>query len=180
MCVHWLASIDPGVSSRSATWANAGAASGSVEPCSKERSYFFPALFPVRSRDPVHGKPRRLEPAGLQALISALGGYRFRFAHERDLQDGITAVLTQAGIAFQRERALGPRDRPDFMTEDGIAVEIKIQGSRAQCLRQAARYASHPEVTAVLIVGTPHWLSSLSCVLDGKPVQSLRMLDSLI
>ena len=121
-----------------------------------------------------------LEPAGLQTLISVLGGYRFRFVRERDLQDGIEAVLTQAGIAFERERALSPRDRPDFLTEDGIVVEIKTQGSQEECLRQVARYATHPDVTAVLVVGTPHWLSSLWCVLDGKPVQSLRMLDSLL
>jgi len=119
-------------------------------------------------------------PAGVDALISELRGFRFRFARERDLQDGVAAVLTQAGIGFVRERALGPRDRPDFLTEGGVAVEIKIQGSRAECLRQVARYATHSEVTAVLVVGTPHWLSSLQCVLNGKPVLSLRMLDSLI
>ncbi len=90
-------------------------------------------------------------PVTPERLREVLGAYRYSFANERDLQDGIAQALFQRGIRFDREVVLGPKDRPDFMV-DGTAVEVKVDGSPAVILRQLARYAALPKVTALLLV----------------------------
>ena len=116
----------------------------------------------------------------IDELSHLLTGYRFRFASEKDLQNGIEAILTQAGIPYHRETSLSAPNRPDFMIENGIALEVKIKGSLANLLRQANRYAQHEEVQSILIVGTPHWFSKIPSSLSGKPIRSLRLLGSLL
>jgi hypothetical protein len=90
-------------------------------------------------------------PITAERLREVLGSYRYNHANERDLQDGIAQVLATRGIRFDREVVLGPKDRPDFMV-DGIAVEVKVDGSPAVILRQLARYASQKGVRAILLV----------------------------
>ena len=61
-------------------------------------------------------------------LATRLNAYRFRFVTEKDLQDGIEAMLTAEQIPFQRERAISAPDRPDFLVDGNLAVEVKIKG----------------------------------------------------
>lgn len=115
----------------------------------------------------------------LDQLSILLEKFRFRFATERDLQDGIEAVLRDAKIQYKREHSLNKSDRPDFMVGT-IAVEVKIKGSISDLLRQASRYAACDEVSAILVVGTPHWLSRIPPGLGGKPLRSIRLISSLL
>lgn len=115
----------------------------------------------------------------IESLTILLRKYRFRFVTEKDLQDGIAAALDEAGILYSREKSLGKPDRPDFIVGT-VAIEVKIKGSLADLLRQVSRYASHDEISAVLAVGTPHWLTRVPPTLVGKQVQSLRLLGSLL
>lgn len=113
-------------------------------------------------------------------ILSMLEHCRFRFNDERDLQDGIAQVMSTAGVKFEREKVLGPQDRPDFLIGGSIAMEIKIKGSIAEALRQIDRYTGHQAVEAVLLVGTPGWLSRVPSEIRGKPVFSLRLTGSLL
>ncbi|MHB8408403.1 MAG: hypothetical protein ACYDHY_09995 [Acidiferrobacterales bacterium] len=119
-------------------------------------------------------------PEGLESLIALLAGYRYPVITERALQDGIEVVLREGQIPYAREAALNSSDRPDFLLPDGTAIEIKIKGSLAEALRQVHRYAGSPRVTALLVVGTPHWLPRLPERIGGKPMRSLRLLGSLL
>jgi len=119
-------------------------------------------------------------PHAPDQLASTLAGFRFRFGDERELQDGIAQALTVRGIPFERERALSRPDRPDFMVSGGTAIEVKVKGSLAELLRQISRYASHAEVTSVLAVGSPSWLTRLPSSICGKPVHALRLIGSLL
>lgn len=116
---------------------------------------------------------------GLEQLSSLLAGFRYRFTDERDLQDGIERVLRSSGSPYRREPVLSAPDRPDFLVDD-IAIEIKIQGSLSQLLRQVSRYATHDEVHGILVVGTPVWLVQVPGEIVGKPMASLRLLGSLL
>lgn len=113
-------------------------------------------------------------------LISALENKRFRFSSEDDLQKGIAIALTQAGIEFEREKPLSDRDRPDFLIDASIAVEVKIKGTLAQALRQIARYTEHSQIESVLLVGSPFWLRDVPATLNGKPIYSMRLTSSLL
>lgn len=121
-------------------------------------------------------------------LAFLLGGFRYRFVSEVELQDGIAKVLHGANLNFERELTLprvegvrmvaGVNDRPDFIV-DGIAVEVKIKGGLSALLRQMSRYADHPSIRGVLAIGTPRWLDGVPSSLSGKPVHGLRLISSL-
>lgn len=115
----------------------------------------------------------------LLEMAKILNTFRFRFITEKDLQDGIESVFVCNQIQYQREQFLSASDRPDFMV-NRIAVEVKIKGSLADLLRQASRYAASSEVDAILVVGTPHWLSRVPVSLAGKPVHAVRLMGSLL
>ncbi|TAL65835.1 MAG: hypothetical protein EPN79_11840 [Burkholderiaceae bacterium] len=123
---------------------------------------------------------QHVEPtAVLRDAADILAGFRFRFASEVDLQDGINQALFLRGIGFTREKALTQRDRPDFLLSTGVAIEVKVAGSLSDLIRQCSRYAEHPDVTAVLAVGTPSWLNRVPQQLASKPLLGLRITASL-
>ena len=116
----------------------------------------------------------------LDTLSTMLCSYRYRFTSEKELQDGIETALQQNHLAYLRETALSTPDRPDFLVEAGIAIEIKIKGTMAELLRQASRYAAHPDITGILVIGTPHWLPRVPIALCEKPVRAVRLMGSLL
>lgn len=90
----------------------------------------------------------------LDQVVALLRGRRLRQNTERVLQDGIEEALRGAGIPHRREVRLSPEDRPDFMIEPGVCVEVKIGGASADVHRQIVRYAEHEEVEELLLVTT--------------------------
>lgn len=72
------------------------------------------------------------------------------------------------GVLVEREKRLDARDRPDFLVDGGIVVEVKLKGaSKMGVYRQLARYAGHVRVRAiVLATNTSMGLPEL---IEGKP-----------
>lgn len=106
--------------------------------------------------------PRPVQIA--EHAAAALSGHVYRAARERALQDAIEAVLRGAGLRVEREFRLSARDRPDFLVERCVAVEVKMRASGSAVLAQLARYAAHDRVHAI-VVATPR-LSSLTGMPD--------------
>lgn len=113
-----------------------------------------------------------------ESLPAALEPFKYNIGTEVDLQDGIERVLASKLIPFQREFALTSADRPDFLVDGHIALEVKIKGSIAQLLRQVDRYAKHPTISAIVVIGTPAWISTLPSEVGGKPLYKLRLMYS--
>jgi len=111
-------------------------------------------------------------PQALAALTACIQAKAraLRLTTERDLQDSLAELLAAEGYAAERERALGPGERPDFLI-DGIAVEVKIKGTADQLERQVRRYLAHPEVTGVVVVTSRARHRHLPPVIGGKPVR---------
>jgi len=116
----------------------------------------------------------------LDSLETLLSSHRYRFSSERDLQNGIDEVLQTSGLSYRREFSLGVSDRPDFLVHGGIAIEVKIKGSISELIRQISRYATHNDVSAILVVGTPHWIPRVPEIINEKPVRPFRLLGSLL
>lgn len=112
-------------------------------------------------------------------VCQILASHRYNIQDELSLQDGIDSVFKKAGLTFRREAALDAHNRPDFMVGK-LAVEVKIKGTFAQFLRQAQRYAELDQVDAVIVVGTPKWMPLVPSSLNGKPVFTVRLLNSLL
>jgi hypothetical protein len=106
--------------------------------------------------------------------------YRFRFSSERQLQDGIAQLLADVGEHAEREHVLSSGDRVDFLVHPGVALEVKVGGSRAALTRQLHRYAQCPEVQALLVVSSRMQLALLPASLNGKPVAAVSLVGSAL
>jgi hypothetical protein len=95
----------------------------------------------------------------LRGISGALGGYAYRYSTEAQLHDRFAEVLERAGLAFERERTLDDKNRADFWI-DGIVVEVKVDGTLTDALRQVARYIELPQVTGVLLASTKSWAAA--------------------
>lgn len=87
----------------------------------------------------------------LAAVAAAVRGYRFVYAMEEQLHDGIAGVLERAGYEVEREVRLSSRSRVDFLI-GRIGVEVKIAGSASEVARQIDRYLTSPMLDGVVLV----------------------------
>lgn len=108
----------------------------------------------------------------LKAVDQLLRSHRFRYTDEDQLQEGIAAVLKQAGLDPQREVRLGDRDRIDLMV-GRIGVEVKIAGSVHGVFEQLQRYAEHDEVEALILVTSRY--QRLPDQAGGKPLLTISL-----
>ena len=93
----------------------------------------------------------------LATLERTLGLYRYRLSSEKHVQDGIAQVLEQHGYRAEREKIAGA-DRFDFyLPTERIVIEVKVDGSLPEALRQAERYCAQADVDAVVIASTKRW-----------------------
>lgn len=104
------------------------------------------------------------------ARIAALiGGQRYRYRDEDALHAGIEQVLAAGSVEATAEARLSGRDRIDFLA-GRVGVEVKIAGANADVIRQLRRYATHPEIGALILVTTRARHRAIPRVIEGKPV----------
>lgn len=116
----------------------------------------------------AHSERGKQDSAGVaDRVVATLGDRVYRWVREFDVQDGIETVLREHGFRFTREFRLSGRDRPDFLVNGSVVIEVKLKASGSAVLSQLARYASDRRVEAI-VVATPR-LSSLS----GMPAEIL-------
>ncbi|WP_339827051.1 hypothetical protein [uncultured Arenimonas sp.] len=107
----------------------------------------------------------------LRALRGALAAYSYRYGSEVQLHDRLGEVLTAAGVSYQREFVLDAKNRADFWI-DGVVLEVKVDGSLPEALRQIGRYIGLDQVNGVLLASTKPWARTPLRVkprFDGKP-----------
>lgn len=105
-------------------------------------------------------------------LAGILGRLRMPLHDEKAAQRELEEHLERHGVPFQREVRLSNEDIVDFMV-GGIAIELKVKGSRSAALRQIERYALHPDVTGVILLTNRSCL--LPSVIHGKPALAVSM-----
>lgn len=101
-------------------------------------------------------------------VVGLLSTRRFRFTCETDLQNAIAETLPTA----KREHRLSERDRADFLV-DGVAVEVKVDGSLGAVTRQLFRYARHETVKAIVLVTSRAKHLRMPRSMVGKPVRTV-------
>ena len=90
-----------------------------------------------------------MHPAEIAALISRTP---FVQSNEIAVQEKISDLLKSHGVKHKREVVLGPGDRPDFMLEGGVAIEVKLKASKRTIYRQCERYCEYDAVKALILV----------------------------
>lgn len=88
-------------------------------------------------------------PSEIAALISRTPLVQ---SNEIDVQAKISDLLTLHNVRHKREVVLGPGDRPDFMLEGGIALEVKLRASKRAIYRQCERYCQYDQVNGLILV----------------------------
>lgn len=108
----------------------------------------------------------------MSQLLTLLGSIRAPLEDEKATQQEIAKQLDAAGVEYKREVRLAPGDVVDFMI-DGVAVEVKIKGNRAQIIRQLERYSAHDVVRQIVLLTSRSLL--LPATIGGKPARSVSL-----
>lgn len=115
----------------------------------------------------------------MNQVVEALSRYRFRHQNEEELQLAIAQALTKAGLPFQREVVLGPRDRIDFLSSR-TGIEVKIKGSSSAALQQLYRYAKYQEIDELVLVTSRVQAGRMPSDLLGKPIHVVFIFGGLM
>lgn len=103
-----------------------------------------------------------------EALTLLLRGQLYPTSTEAAMQYAVEHRLQGFDIPFEREVRMGVKSRIDFMVQGGIGIEVKTRCPRRQIHRQLWRYATHADVTAlILVTGT---FTGLPETMNEKPV----------
>ncbi len=107
----------------------------------------------------------------MNEVIEALQALRIgKIFEEYDLQNKIAAIFDTSGIKYEKERQLSAGSRVDFLTQKGVAVEVKKgKPNRTRLAEQINRYAEHQEVKAVVIVVETSLREPITRTSNGKP-----------
>lgn len=111
----------------------------------------------------------------MEQVVSALKRIRCHvITDEYKLHNMIAQQLTAAGISFKHEVPLAPRNRIDFLTDDGIGIEAKKGKPNEQSVyKQLERYAGFDEVKGLILVIERYM--DLPETINGKPVVSIGL-----
>lgn len=113
-----------------------------------------------------------------KTIVETVHGYRFSVSNEQELQEGLWRVL--AGMdGARREVRLDERSRIDFLI-GGVGIEVKVDGSLADLVRQATRYSKFAEVSEIVVVTTRSRHLGLPAQLGGKPVHIAYLGDGAL
>ena len=90
----------------------------------------------------------------MEEVLTALGALRIPLVRDEFVLQALVAqALDASEIAYQKEARLCARCRVDFLTEGGIAIEVKRgKPQKAALLAQVRRYAAQEDVRAVVLV----------------------------
>lgn len=109
------------------------------------------------------------------AVADTIRRYRFLYRDEGQLQESLATVLAGAGHTVQREVILPRAGRIDFVVDDGIGIEVKVDGPAAAVARQLRRYASSPAINALILVTTRVRHTRVPAEINGKPIQVVTL-----
>lgn len=107
-----------------------------------------------------------------EEIRKALEGYKFQYADEMQLQEGIANALAGSKISFVREVRLTPQDRIDFMVEK-TGIEVKVGHPLASVMRQIHRYMQSDGIGELLLVTNRCRHAIIPKFVNGKPVEVL-------
>ena len=105
-----------------------------------------------------------------EQISTLLRAHRFTHTCEADLQRGVQQVLEENGIPYVREVFLSSGNRPDFLVDDSIVLELKVKGAPHSVMRQLMRYAKHGKVKTIILVTTKFAHQGMPDTLDNTPI----------
>lgn len=102
-------------------------------------------------------------------LAALIRRYKFNYANEADVQNGLARILTNAAIPYEREARLSAADRIDFLA-GAVGIEVKVKDALTAVLRQLHRYAQHDQIGSLILVTNRAAHRNVPHAINGKPV----------
>jgi len=124
----------------------------------------------------IPGGVARMDGSALgvaEDLVGVLQSHIVRGQRETQIQDGVERVLRVAtDYEVVRECRLSAQDRPDFLVDGRVVIEVKMRASGSEVLWQLGRYAAHERVEAI-VVASPRFstLSRIPSMIHGVAVR---------
>ncbi|MGG6309826.1 hypothetical protein [Paenibacillus macerans] len=111
----------------------------------------------------------------MEQVVAAIKRIRCHvITDEYKLHKLIQQELIAAGISYQHEVPLAPRNRIDFLTNDGIGIEAKKgKPNELSVFKQLERYAGFDDVKGLILVIERYM--DLPETINGKPVVSIGL-----
>jgi len=114
-------------------------------------------------------------------IVAVLDLAPLTFTNEDELQAALAEALAAADIGSEREVKLSDRrSRIDLLGPDGVGLEVKVDGSWADVLRQLTRYAKCDEIKELILVTTRAKHHHLPAALEGKPLHLLSLIGAAL
>lgn len=113
-------------------------------------------------------------PISAPDLVRLIQSCRFDLSTEKHLQADVESALRDAGIPFEREKALSVRDIPDFMV-GGVVIECKMRNKarKMAIFQQLSRYAEHADVESIILAS--NLVMGLPAEINGKPLYAASL-----
>lgn len=96
------------------------------------------------------------------------------------LQNAIALALADHGFLFHREVRLTPEDVIDFVVDDRLGIEVKVDGSLSEVTRQLHRYAHSERVSELLLVTTRSKHRPMPPAFGRTPIRVLHLLSGAL
>lgn len=113
-------------------------------------------------------------------IVDLLSGLRLPLSDEKQLQQAMAHSLIADGLYIRREHHLCEGDIVDFLvlSDDilplrGVAIEVKIKGSRRAIYRQLERYCAHEAVQSIILATSV--MMTLPGEIGGKPASVVNL-----
>lgn len=114
----------------------------------------------------------------IREISGILTRYQYLFADEVMLHEAMGEVLREHSVPFEREKVLDKQNRADFWLDDGLVIEVKVDGGLAEAVRQIDRYCHLDAVRGVLLASTKLWAAQPMAVpprMAGKAFGMVRL-----
>lgn len=104
-----------------------------------------------------------------EQIAAAIRNNRIHCKDEYGLQNEVFKLLGAISPDVRREVST-EKGRIDFVLE-GIAIELKVDGSVNEVMRQLKRYAELPWVVEIFLISTRSKHRAMPATINGKPLR---------
>ena len=111
-------------------------------------------------------------------IVEALHRFRFSATNEQELQRALWQVFARYPDS-RREVILDARNRIDFLVGE-VGIEVKVDGSLTDLVRQLIRYAKFEQITSIVVVSTRARHRDVPRHVGGKPVHLAYLADGAL
>lgn len=110
-------------------------------------------------------------------ICNILSQAQYHLQDEAGLQLQISEVLKKEGIKHTREVELSPKNRIDFLLENNVGIEVKINRAGTALLYQISRYTQEEKIKELLVITIRP--AALPKEINGRKIYGLALWNRL-